>query len=353
MKLFVQIPCLNEEATLPGVIRDIPRVVPGVDKVKVLVIDDGSSDRTADVARQAGADYVVRRPRTQGLAKTFVAGLRACLELGADIIVNTDGDHQYRGDDIPRLIAPIMDGRAEIVIGDRQVSQVPHFSRFKRVLQVLGSRIVSRMSHVDLPDVTSGFRAYSRDAALRLNVFSSFSYTLETLFLAGNHRLPVTQIPIVSNRPLRPSRLFRSLPGYVRTSAATIVRAYALYEPLRIFFYIGIVLGGVGVIGVGRFLYFYAIGAGGGHVQSLVLSGVFIGMGFQAWMLGILADLISINRRLGEEVLYQLRRHNRNLPSRHWRPFAVAPSDGRERVWGRPPAQSTHDPVTRATTPSS
>jgi glycosyltransferase involved in cell wall biosynthesis len=309
MRVVIQIPCLNEEATLPEVIRDIPRVIEGVDEVKVLVIDDGSRDRTTEVAWQAGADYVVRRAFTQGLAKTFALGMATSLDLGADIIVNTDGDHQYRGEDIPRLIQPILDGRAEIAIGDRQVTRVEHFSLLKRALQVLGSKIVSALSHVPLPDVTCGFRAYSREAALRLNVFSSFSYTLETLFLAGSQRLPVTMVPIVPHRPLRPSRLFSTIGGYLKKSAATIVRAYALYEPLRTFFYVGCLLGGVGLLGVIRFLYYYTTGDGEGHIQSLILSGVLLIVGVQTWMLGLLADLISINRRLMEDTLYHVRRN--------------------------------------------
>jgi glycosyltransferase involved in cell wall biosynthesis len=308
MKLFVQIPCLNEEHTLPHVIRDIPRTIPGIDEVKVLVINDGSTDRTEVVAYEAGADYVVSRPRTQGLAKAFSLGIATCLDLGADVIVNTDGDHQYRGEDIPRLIAPILEGRADIAIGNRQVAIVEHFSPLKRRLQVLGSRVVSRLAHVKLPDVTSGFRAYSRDGALRLNVFSSFSYTLETIFLAGSQRIPVAHVPIVVNKPLRPSRLFSSIRSYLKKATGTIVRIYTLYEPLKTFFYVGTVIGGIGILGVARFIYFYAIGQGGGHVQSLVLSGVLLTIAFQVWMLGILADLISINRRLSEEILYRVRR---------------------------------------------
>jgi glycosyltransferase involved in cell wall biosynthesis len=308
MRLIVQIPCLNEEITLPGVIRDIPRVIPGIDEVKVLVIDDGSTDRTATVAYEAGADYVVRRPRTEGLAKAFALGITTCVDLGADIIVNTDGDHQYRGEDIPRLIAPILDGRADIAIGNRQVAIVEHFSPFKRRLQVLGSRVVSHLAHVTLPDVTSGFRAYSRDGAMRLNVFSRFSYTLETIFLAGSQRIPVAHVPIAVNKPLRPSRLFSSIRSYLKKATGTILRIYTLYEPLKTFFYVGVLLGGVGMLGVARFLYFYAVGQGGGHIQSLVLSGVLLTIAFQVWMLGILADLISINRRLSEEILYRIRR---------------------------------------------
>jgi glycosyltransferase involved in cell wall biosynthesis len=310
MKLFVQIPCLNEEKTLPRVIQDIPRAIDGIDEVKVLIIDDGSTDRTAEVAYQEGADYVIRLPFTQGLAKAFSHGISACLELGADIIVNTDGDHQYRGYDIPRLIQPILEGRAEVVIGNREVTQVEHFSPLKRKLQVLGSTVVSKLSHVNVPDATSGFRAYSREAALRMNVFSNFSYTLETLFLAGNHRIPITQVPIQVNKPLRPSRLFSNLLTYLKKSSATILRMYTLYEPLRSFFYTGSFIFAVGLLAVFRFLYYYFTGAGSGHVQSLILSGALLTIGFQMWVVGILADLISINRRLSEEILYRLKRND-------------------------------------------
>jgi glycosyltransferase involved in cell wall biosynthesis len=308
MRLCVQIPCLNEERTLAEVIRDIPRRIPGIDDVKVVVIDDGSTDRTAAVAWEAGADHVVRRPRTEGLARAFVLGITTCLDLGADVIVNTDGDHQYRGEDIPRLIAPILEGRADIAIGNRQVTCVPHFSRVKRRLQVLGSRVVSALAAVNLPDVTSGFRAYSRDGALRLNVFSGFSYTLETIFLAGSLRIPIAHVPIGVNTPARPSRLFTTIRSYLKKSTATILRIYTLYEPLRSFFYAGAALGAVGLLGIARFLYFYVTGDGAGHVQSLVLSGALLTIAFQVCMLGILADLISINRRLSEEILYRIRR---------------------------------------------
>jgi glycosyltransferase involved in cell wall biosynthesis len=308
MRLFVQIPCLNEERTLAQVIRDIPRSIPGVDEVSVLVVNDGSTDRTAAVAHEAGADYVINRPRNEGLAKAFALGVATCLELGADIIVNTDGDHQYRGEDIPRLIAPILEGRAEVAIGNRQVTEIEHFSPLKRRLQVWGSRVVSRLANVDIPDVTSGFRAYSRDAALRMTVFSRFSYTLETLFLAGSQRIPVAHVSITVNRPLRPSRLFSNIPTYLKKATATILRIYAVYEPLRTFFWIGTVFGVLGAIGVLRFLTYWAMNQGGGHVQSLVLSGVLLTIAFQVWMLGILADLISMNRRLNEEILYRVRR---------------------------------------------
>ena len=320
MKLFVQIPCLNEEITLAAVISDIPPSIEGIDEIYILVIDDGSSDRTAEVAAKEGADYVIRLPFTQGLAKAFSHGIAACLELGADIIVNTDGDHQYQGEDIPRLIQPILDGRAEVVIGDRQVKEIEHFSPLKRKLQVLGSTVVSKLSRVKVPDATSGFRAYSREAALRMNVFSNFSYTLETLFLAGNHRIPIVDVPIKVNRPRRPSRLFSSLWTYLKKSSVTIVRIYTLYEPLRSFFYFGSVIFFIGILAVLRFLYYYFTGSGAGHIQSLILSGALLTIGFQMWVLGILADLISINRRLSEEILYRIKRNDNSLAEHSDRP---------------------------------
>jgi glycosyltransferase involved in cell wall biosynthesis len=320
LKLFIQIPCLNEEITLAEVIRDIPRSIEGVDEVHILVIDDGSSDKTAEVAYKEGADYVIRLPFTQGLAKAFSQGIAACLELGADIIVNTDGDHQYRGEDIPRLIQPILNGKAEAVIGDRQVTQIEHFSPLKKKLQVLGSTVVSKLSRVKVPDATSGFRAYSREAALRMNVFSNFSYTLETLFLVGNHRIPIADVPIKVNRPSRPSRLFSNLWTYLKKSSVTIVRIYTLYEPLRSFFYIGSVIFFIGMLVVLRFLYYYFTGSGAGHIQSLILSGALLTIGFQMWVLGILADLISINRRLSEEILYRIKRNDNPWPQQSSRP---------------------------------
>lgn len=308
MKLFVQIPCLNEERTIASVVRDVPRQIEGVDEVKVLIIDDGSSDRTGEAAYRAGADYVVRLPTTQGLAKAFSTGLNRCLEKGADIIVNTDGDHQYAGTDIPKLIQPIVEGKADIVIGDRQTDKITHFSYLKRQLQKLGSRMVSILSGVSIPDVTSGFRAYSREAALRLNIFSGFSYTLESMIQAGNNHMAITHVPIQVNAPTRRSRLFSNMAMYLKRSIATILRIYTLYQPLRTFAYLGGVISCVGVVGVLRFMYFWFTGTGQGHIQSLTLSGVLLIIGFQVWMLGVVADLISVNRRLSEEILYRTKK---------------------------------------------
>jgi hypothetical protein len=235
------------------------------------------------------------------------------LELGADIVVNTDGDHQYEGKDIPRLIQPILEGKADIVIGDRQTGKLNHFSFLKRKLQRVGSKTVSFLSDVNIPDATSGFRAYSREAALRLNVFSKFTYTLETIIQAGKKHLVIAHVPIRANGPTRKSRLFSTIPTYLKRSIATILRIYVLYEPLRTLFYVGAVLFAIGTAGMIRFLTFWFMDEGQGHLQSLVISGVLLTIGFQVWVLGIIADLISVNRRLSEEVLYRMKKRETSL----------------------------------------
>jgi glycosyltransferase involved in cell wall biosynthesis len=308
MKLIVQIPCFNEEATLPEVVRDIPRHIPGVDQVEVLVVDDGSTDRTLEVARELGVDHVVRHTTNQGLARSFRTGLDAALMLGADIVVNTDGDNQYSGADIPRLIQPILDGTADIVVGDRETRNVPHFSPLKKRLQALGSSVVRRLSGMDVPDAVSGFRAISRDAALHLNIISPFSYTIEMLIQAGSKRLAIKTVPVRTNPVGRRSRLARTTPQFISRSVATMVRMYAMYKPLSTFFYIGAALGIVGLVPIFRFLYFYAMGQGAGHVQSLVLGGVLVVIGFMALLIGLLADLINFNRQLIEITLEKVRR---------------------------------------------
>ena len=325
MKLFVQIPCLNEERTLAAVIRGIPRSIDGVHEVRVLVIDDGSDDATSEVAHAAGADHVVRLPRNQGLARAFSVGVNRCLELGADIIVNTDGDNQFDGREIPRLIEPILRGTAHIVIGNRETHKIREFSFAKRKLQRIGSRVVGLLANLRIPDATCGFRAYSREAALRVNVFSQFSYALETIIHAGRNHLVVTHVTIRTNPPTRKSRLMSSTAGYLRKSAATILRAYTLYQPLRALGLAGGVLVAVGLAGMLRFLFLWLTGGGQGHVQSLVVSGVLVVVGFQVWVAGILADLISVNRRLGEEILYLTkRRENRARRKRHARELEKA-----------------------------
>lgn len=305
-KLIIQIPCLNEEEHLAATLKSLPRSIPGVDVVEVLVIDDGSHDRTAEIARQEGADYILRFPNNRGLARAFRAGLDACLRLGADIIVNTDGDHQYDGADIPSLIQPILEGQADMVVGDRDPATVRHFSRGKRLLQHYGSWVVRTLSGTTIPDTTSGFRAFSREAALRLNVISDFTYTIETIIQAGKKRLPVTHVPVRSY-PTRESKLFHSVWEYVKRSASTIVRIYALYEPLKVFSYLGGFLMLAGLIPGIRFVYFYLTGTGGGHIQSLLLTVLLIIIGFQTILIGLVADLIAANRNLIEDVLFRLR----------------------------------------------
>lgn len=307
MKLMIQIPCYNEAEALPVTVRDLPNSLPGVDEIEYLVIDDGSTDGTGEVARQLGVHHVVRLPGHLGLAAGFMAGIDACLKHGADIIVNTDADNQYCAEDIQRLIEPILAGRAHMVIGDRGVANHPGFSPVKRLLQRLGSWVISKASGIPTPDATSGFRALSREAALRTLVLSHYSYTLETIIQAGAMRLPVEFIPVRTNPHLRPSRLMKNIPHYLGHSTATIIRAYTMYRPLRVFSTIGMILILIGMIPVIRFLYFYFIGQGAGKVQSLILGAVFLIVGFQVVLIGLVADLIRFNRKILEEILFRIR----------------------------------------------
>jgi glycosyltransferase involved in cell wall biosynthesis len=308
MKLVIQIPCLNEEETLPSTLADLPKSLDGIDQIEVLVIDDGSTDRPAEVARELGVRHVVRAPVNQGLARAFSVGLDYALHLGADIIVNTDADGQYRGDQIGRLIGPVLRKEADIVIGDRSPGTLRHFSPGKRLLQVLGSWVVRRLSGTRIPDATSGFRAFSREAALRMNVVSDFTYTLETIIQAGKKQLSITHVDIDVNPETRPSRLFPGIPSYLLRSGATLVRIYALFDPLRVFTLIGLTLlaGGM-AIGV-RFLWYYVTEGGQGQVQSLILGAVLLLAGFQTVLIGLLADLIGSSRRILEEALLRVRR---------------------------------------------
>lgn len=313
-KLIVQIPCLNEADTLPATLADIPRHIPGIDVVEILIVDDGSRDGTAEVAARHGVAHVVRFPHRRGLAAAFAAGLDACLRLGADFIVNTDGDNQYAGGDIPALLAPLLAGRADMVIGDRNIQDQAAMSPMKKRLQRLGSWVVRQVSGTQVPDTTSGFRAYTRDAAMRLSIVSDFSYTLETIIQAGKKRMAVAHVPIATNPRTRESRLFGSTWTYIKASAATIVRIYAMYEPLKVFGVLGMIVFAGGLSGALRFLYFYFSGTGWGHVQSLVLSAVLMIVGFQIALIGLVADVISGNRKLIEDVLFRLRRLELDRP---------------------------------------
>ncbi|HYM61471.1 MAG TPA: glycosyltransferase family 2 protein [Thermoanaerobaculia bacterium] len=308
MKLIVQIPAFNEEKTIGQTLRDLPKRIDGVTAIETLVIDDGSTDATVDAARKAGATHILQLKPHRGLAAAFVAGIDAALRLGADIIVNTDADNQYHGSDIARLVAPIVKGTAEVVIGDRDVATSPHMSPFKRLLQRLGSWTVGLASGLRIGDVTSGFRAFSRDAAMQINVFNPFTYTLETIIQSGNRNLGVQSVVVRTNPPTRPSRLYRGAGSYLRKSAATIFRVYTLYKPLKTFTAIGSLLMLAGVAIGARFLWFLFQGQRGGHLQSLILGAVFLIVGFQTLLIALIADLISVNRRLSEEVLIRIKR---------------------------------------------
>lgn len=308
MKLIVQIPCFNEEQTLAQVISDIPTEIEGIDAVELLVIDDGSSDNTVRVARENGVEHILTNKKNLGLARSFQKGIYAALQAGADIIVNTDGDNQYAGSDIAKLVQPIIKGEADIVVGDRRTSEVTHFSKTKKVLQWLGSLLVRKLSGISIPDAVSGFRAISREAAIRINIISTFSYTIEMLIQAGKRGMSVTSVPIKVNDVTRESRLFQSIPQFISRSAGTMVRVYSMYKPLRVFFFIGSLFAIVGFIPIIRFLYFYATEGGAGHVQSLLLGGVFLLMGFVTYMIGLVTDLIASNRVLLEMILERVKR---------------------------------------------
>lgn len=303
MKVIVQIPCFNEEKTLPQTIADIPRQIEGVDSIEILVIDDGSSDNTSEVARAHHVEHIIRHRSNRGLATSFQDGVDAALRLGADIIVNTDGDNQYCGKDIPRLIGPILRKEADVVVGDREILKIQHFPPTKKFLSRLGSLVVRQLANVEIPDAVSGFRAISKEAALRINTVSSFSYTIEMLLQCGRMRLAVVSVPVGVNTKLRESRLFRSVPQFVAYSVGTILRIYTMVRPLRVFLFLGglLSLAGVGVIA--RFLVFYVIGNGDGHIQSLIIGSSVLVVGIFTFLIGIVADLISFNRQLIEGLL--------------------------------------------------
>jgi len=308
-KLIVQIPCLNEAASLPATLADVPKQIPGIDRIEILVIDDGSSDNTVEVARANGVQHIVRFRRRKGLAAAFAAGIDAALKLDADYIVNTDADNQYAGADITRLLGPLLSGDAEIVIGDRNIRDVRHMSWPKKMLQRLGSWTVRQVSGTEVPDTTSGFRAYTREAAMRMTIVSDFSYTLESIIQAGKRRMAIAHVAVRSNAAARPSRLFDSVYGYIKRSAATIVRIYTMYEPLKVFTYIGSIIFLVGFAISVRFLYFYFFTPyAEGKIQSLILSAVLMIVGFQVVLIGLVADAISGTRKLLEDLLYRVRR---------------------------------------------
>jgi glycosyltransferase involved in cell wall biosynthesis len=308
MKLIVQIPCYNEEHTLPETIADIPRQIDGIDQVELLIIDDGSTDRTVEVAKELRVDHIIINKQNLGLARTFRKGLEECLKRGADIIINTDGDNQYYGGDIPKLVVPILQDKADIVVGDRQTSTISHFSPFKKLLQKFGSATVRKLSGTDIPDTVSGFRAFSREAAIRINIVSSFSYTIETIIQAGKKHMAIASVPVRTNAKTRESRLFKSIPAFIEQQLSSMIRMYLMYQPLRFFAYIGLTITVIGLIPVARFLIYYFLGDGSGHIQSLLLGSVILLMGFITFVMAILADLINFNRQLLETTLEKVRR---------------------------------------------
>jgi glycosyltransferase involved in cell wall biosynthesis len=313
MKLIIQIPCLNEAETLGVALAELPKEIPGIDAIEVLIIDDGSTDDTVKVAREHGVTHVVGFRTNQGLARAFMLGLQSCLERGADIIVNTDADNQYCGADIEKLVRPILERRADFVIGARPITEIGHFSPIKKLLQLLGSSVVRLVSGTDVADAPSGFRAITREVALTLNVFSAYTYTLETIIQAGQKNMTIVSVPIRVNGYLRPSRLLRSISSYVKRSVVTMFRIFVVYKPLRFFVAVSafpLLLGGAIAA---RFLIYYLTGHGGGHIQSLILAAVLLILGFLTFLLAILADLLSVNRRLLED-LQQAERARRFLP---------------------------------------
>lgn len=319
MKLIIQIPCYNEEETLPQTMADIPKQIDGVDEIETLIIDDGSKDNTVEVARKLGVNHIVKQVSNRGLALAFKAGMDACLRLGADIIVNTDGDNQYYGGDIPKLIKPILEGKAEIVIGDRQTDTIEHFSSLKKRLQKLGSSVVRKFSKSNVIDTTSGFRAYSRDAAMKMNVVSEYTYTLETIIDAGLKKMAIDNVPIRTNDKLRESRLFKSPWGYIKKSAATIIRTSVSRSPIKMFLPVALIVFAVGLVLAIRYLVFFAMGEGGGHVQSLLLSAILLICSFLMAMFALLADANSAQRKVLDEILYRVKKLEYGEPEKNER----------------------------------
>ena len=313
MKLIIQIPCYNEGETLPVTLKELPREVEGFDKVEWLIIDDGSTDNTVEVAKAHGVDHIIRFTKNQGLAKGFMAGVDACLRLGADVIVNTDADNQYNAKDIPKLVRPILEGKADIVIGTRPIEEIKHFSLMKKFLQKLGSWAVRIASKTDIPDAPSGFRAMRRDAAMHLNVFNEYTYTLETIIQAGQKGMAVVSVPIRTNEDLRPSRLVKNIPHYIIKSILTIIRIFMTYRSFRFFAIPGIISFSLGVLIGIRFTYFYFTIGGRGHIQSLILAALLLGTGFSLCVIGLIADLISVNRKLLEKLDWRIQKMEEKL----------------------------------------
>ena len=308
MKLIIQIPCYNEAETLTIALDALPKKIEGIDKIEYLIINDGSTDETVQVARDWGVDYVVHFCKNRGLAKGFMAGMDAALRNGADIIVNTDADNQYCGEDIAKLVRPILEKKAEIVIGERPIDSTEHFSKMKKKLQHIGSKTVRIASGTDIPDAPSGFRAYSREAALRLNVINQYTYTLETIIQAGHNRIPMMSVPVRTNPELRKSRLFHSMFGYVKKSMVTILRSFLMYKPLKFFGVIGTIFCLLGTaLGI-RFIVYLCMGQGSGHIQSLILVAIFMLTGVISYLIGLQADIIAANRKILEDVQYHARR---------------------------------------------
>lgn len=312
MKLIIQIPCLNEAETLEIALNDLPRHIDGIDEIEYLIINDGSTDNTVEVAKKWGINYVVNFTRNKGLAKGFMAGIDACLRNGADIIVNTDADNQYCGEDIEKLVRPILEGKSDIVIGERPIDTTEHFSPLKKKLQHFGSYVVRKASDTDIPDAPSGFRAYSREAAMHLNVMNNYTYTLETIVQAGRTSVAIDSVPIRTNGELRKSRLFHSMFGYVKRSMVTIVRAFLMYRPLTFFSVLGLIPFTAGFILGIRFIVYLCMGQGNGHIQSLIFASTLLLLGFMTFILGLQADIIANNRKLLEDIQYRVRRLDYN-----------------------------------------
>jgi len=308
VKLLIQIPCYNEEETLGETIKAFPKFIDGIDEIETLVIDDGSTDNTLNTAKNLAVDHIVALPNNRGLAKAFYAGIEECLKVGADIIVNTDADNQYLGSDIKKLVEPILNKKADIVVGDRQTDKIEHFSVIKKIFQKFGSYFVRKLSKTDVIDTVSGFRAFTRESALQINIFTDYSYTIETIMQFGSRKANIISVPIETNKTTRESRLFKNIPSFISNQLFTIIRAFSNYQALKVFTTIGLIIITPGIFGFIRFLYFYFTKGGDGHVQSLIFSTVLINIGFIVLMSGVIADLISNNRKLIENVAYLIKK---------------------------------------------